>query len=414
MNLRHLRLLEAAGRLGSLNLAAQETRFSQSAVSYAIQSIEEEFGQSLLERSSNGSTLTAAGAMLCKRVENLLQAIDEAVNFYLAAETHPPVEVTKTARALSIPHLQALAQLHHNSLRLGPRHSGAVSPNVLRRVREVERLVEQTILVRRGKDLDTTKAALSFSRAIAAALKELDYARVELDYLHSPYGGLVSIGCASLASTAILPKVIRQFTLKHPHNRVKIFNDTFKTLHARLVSGELDVVIGIDHPQADADQTHRTFLQNNDFALVSRAGHPLLHLPRIEREDLLHHDWIIPLNGPMVRKALARMFGEQMRPRIAVETQSTAMAVSLLQSSDNIWLTSLATIDSYSPQDQLRVLPFEIGTSLGGLAIYTRAAAELPPLQASFVRLLSKSAQKSTERTTLVAARTSRLQSEIR
>jgi DNA-binding transcriptional LysR family regulator len=59
-----LRYFDAIVRLGSIRAAAQHLRIAQSAVSRQVQSLEDEIGAQLFERSRRGVQLTQAGALL--------------------------------------------------------------------------------------------------------------------------------------------------------------------------------------------------------------------------------------------------------------------------------------------------------------------------------------------------------------
>jgi len=71
-NLRHLRVVEAVGRLANISRAAQEVRLSQPAVTQAVSKIELIVGRSLFDRRQNGTFLTEAGEIYLRRIRRLL------------------------------------------------------------------------------------------------------------------------------------------------------------------------------------------------------------------------------------------------------------------------------------------------------------------------------------------------------
>ena len=64
---------------GSINRAAERLRLSQSALSRQMQALEHEMGGALLERTSNGVTLTPAGLALQTAMGTVLAGYDRAV-----------------------------------------------------------------------------------------------------------------------------------------------------------------------------------------------------------------------------------------------------------------------------------------------------------------------------------------------
>ncbi|SPA33159.1 Transcriptional regulator [Cupriavidus taiwanensis] len=75
-----LRAFEAAGRLGSFTLAAQELRVSQVAVSKQVRALEEYFGVTLFERGHRSITLTPDGARMLPAVTLALDQIAAATS----------------------------------------------------------------------------------------------------------------------------------------------------------------------------------------------------------------------------------------------------------------------------------------------------------------------------------------------
>ena len=73
-----LRVLEAVARHRSMNRAAAELHMVQSNVTARIQGLEEEVGTRLLERSSRGAVLTAAGERLVPYAAKLAALLHEA------------------------------------------------------------------------------------------------------------------------------------------------------------------------------------------------------------------------------------------------------------------------------------------------------------------------------------------------
>ncbi len=85
-----LPVLEAAARLGSYSLAAEELHVTHGAVSHQIRSLEESLGVKLFVRQGRGVTLTAEGARFAEAVRNALDNVSGAVE-----ELHPAARANK-------------------------------------------------------------------------------------------------------------------------------------------------------------------------------------------------------------------------------------------------------------------------------------------------------------------------------
>ncbi|MEP4190668.1 MAG: LysR family transcriptional regulator, partial [Sneathiella sp.] len=77
-SLNALRVFEAAGRLGSFSVAAEELLVTQSAVSRQIILLEDELGCSLFSRSRSGVTLSTYGREYHARVSRSLLEVSDA------------------------------------------------------------------------------------------------------------------------------------------------------------------------------------------------------------------------------------------------------------------------------------------------------------------------------------------------
>lgn len=88
-----IRAFEAAGRLNSFTLAAQELGLTQSAISRHIRSLEERFGQGLFHRNGRHIALTGMGASYLGELSVGLECIREA-NARMAENVRPKNRVT--------------------------------------------------------------------------------------------------------------------------------------------------------------------------------------------------------------------------------------------------------------------------------------------------------------------------------
>jgi DNA-binding transcriptional LysR family regulator len=78
MNADQLRLFVEVAHRGSFAAAARERDLDPSSVSRAVSSLEEELGVRLFQRTTRQMTLTEAGELYLRRMEELIQELDEA------------------------------------------------------------------------------------------------------------------------------------------------------------------------------------------------------------------------------------------------------------------------------------------------------------------------------------------------
>jgi len=78
LDVKRLRVLQEVACRGSFSAAAEELYLSQSAVSQQVATLEREVGMPLLDRTSDGPRLTAAGETLLEHADAVIARLDEA------------------------------------------------------------------------------------------------------------------------------------------------------------------------------------------------------------------------------------------------------------------------------------------------------------------------------------------------
>src|SRR4051812_22196060 len=124
VELRQLEYFAAVARHRHFTRAAETLFVTQSALSQQVRRLEEELGMALLNRTSRGVELTAAGADLLERAGTILAEVERAraEMDQHAGVTRGVVRVASTAGdALALP--RALAAFHagHPGIRIGLR-----------------------------------------------------------------------------------------------------------------------------------------------------------------------------------------------------------------------------------------------------------------------------------------------------
>ncbi|SMF13284.1 LysR family transcriptional regulator, glycine cleavage system transcriptional activator/LysR family transcriptional regulator, regulator of gene expression of beta-lactamase [Tistlia consotensis] len=109
-----LRSFEAAARLGSLTLAAQEVGLTQAAVSQQMKALETRLGVQLLQREPRGVSLTGAGAELYRAVAEGLERIDGSLARFVRRDARELRVLCNTSLAVRclLPRLPAFCAAH--------------------------------------------------------------------------------------------------------------------------------------------------------------------------------------------------------------------------------------------------------------------------------------------------------------
>ena len=87
LSIKQVRYFIAAAEAGQVSQAAVELNISQSAVTAALQQLEQELGVSLFSRHAGGVSLTAEGARFLQHARNIMAAVNEATSTPLTEDT---------------------------------------------------------------------------------------------------------------------------------------------------------------------------------------------------------------------------------------------------------------------------------------------------------------------------------------
>src|SRR5262245_50792222 len=91
IELKHLRLMQAVAREGTMTRAARQLHLTQPALSHQLADLERGLGAALFRRTSRGMILTPAGARLLTSAEAVLEELAKVRRHFVDDRSHPPV-----------------------------------------------------------------------------------------------------------------------------------------------------------------------------------------------------------------------------------------------------------------------------------------------------------------------------------
>ncbi|GAB2892935.1 LysR family transcriptional regulator [Paralcaligenes ginsengisoli] len=218
-------------------------------------------------------------------------------------------------------------------------------PALSKWVKEFEGNVGAPLFQRHARGLTPLPLALELARQAKGIVGRLDRARAVVDYMKGPTEGQVAVGVSPMVAIALLPGVLRNFHRLHPKVFVHIREDTLDHLNSKLLSGELDLVIGrIEEGQAPPDLTHEK-LCDTPLCLAVCRSHPLAGTKNVTWAQALSYPWMAPPPGSPFRN-LMELTLESMnlgKPNVLVESAYIHTNAVLLEGTDLIAPMSRAT-----------------------------------------------------------------------
>jgi DNA-binding transcriptional LysR family regulator len=323
-NLRHLRAFAKTFELGTLLAASRAVHITQPALTQGLSRLEDQIGQKLFERERDGMKPTAAAALLYPRVMR-------ALGFIRSNRVSQAQLRAFTALARTGSYAEASAD------------TGLARASLHRSVSDLEIAIHQTLVERRGRAVELTRAGQAIARRFNLALSELSAAADELQSLNGEARGRVSIGAMPLCRARVLPAAIVDFRSRFPNAHLKVAEGSHVELIDPLRDGELDFLIGaLRDPPPGPDLVQAPLFEDKPVVLA-RKDHPLPAGNRsLELSALAEFDWCIPGRGVPLRESWEAMFADagHAAPRVRIECGSVIAIRQILIGTDCLTILS--------------------------------------------------------------------------
>lgn len=387
VSLRRLFFFDAVCREGGICQAAEAIGMTQPAVSQAIKKLEAGYDARLFERGHGGSELTAEGALLQRRVRRMFEQMAAAVGELLAGAKARTTDAAAVCRHLTDAQLRChIAIAHGGSAVSAARQLGISQAAVHRAARELEETVGVALYRRRVHSVAANPAGMTLARKLSVALHEIGQAAGDLASARGLASGQVTVGVLPLLPQRLLARAIGRLRAIYPDVAVTIREGQHSQLVDALQFGALDIIVGaLRVPRLQGALTESA-LFDDPYVVVVRRGHALAGREKIGGAELAAYDWVVPQQDMPRRAAVEAMLATlPRRPRVAVETSSLAMMMSMLEESDCISLLSRSHILYGSYRDDVVALDIATPDQDRAVGLTTRSDWLATPVQQAFI-----------------------------
>jgi len=392
VNLRHLRLFTLVAETGTTRAAALQAGLTQPAVTQGIARLEEQFNCELFQRSRAGMQINSSGKIIYIRAKRMIELLGEILrraDTLRRGKTRSSIERTVTTAQLQV--VIAVARAHGFSA--AARQMDIAEPTVHRTAREFEKLVGVKLFQRVSHGIEMTPAGLDIAKFANLALYEIAAAFEEIAESKGAHRGRISVGSLPLARTDILPQAIANLCAQEPYTSVEIVEASYETLLHSLKNGDLDIIVSALREDAALPEITEEKLFEDELAIITRVGHPLLKKSTVTIEDLAAFPWIVPRHGSPTRDHFHTLFSGVDLKYGLIESASLIILRTLLTKSDRLTLMSRRR-ELYEDQQGLLVsLPMALPFTQRPIGISTRRNWQPTHLQRVFIELLRDTAQ---------------------
>lgn len=389
IGIRQARVFLAVADSLSVTRAAKSLNRSQTSVTKSLHDLEQQLGVELFDRSSKGVSLTAYGESLLPRAREAADA------FAMAGELVPPASMQQSSSTtrffrmdVSDKWLDAfLATSEHQNIAAAAEHLGLTAAAVSSSIRKLEDTLHTVLFERTPNAIIPSAFGQSLTDYAKLARSYLRHACDELAGLQGVNRGRLIIGTLPFVRTIIVPRAITSILEAYPYLDVATIEGPYEDLVAALRCGDIDLMVGaLRGRAADKDLLEESILNDNLSAVV-RAGHPLLDRTKLQWQDLLAFQWILPRQKTPTRTLFEKAIvdhGLKVPPHV-IETSSLVMLRALLLESDRVTILSRHQIRFEEQTGLLAALPFELSGTSRPIGLTRRRAGSLSPAATLFV-----------------------------
>jgi DNA-binding transcriptional LysR family regulator len=236
-----------------------------------------------------------------------------------------------------------------------------------------------------------TAPGASFLPRARHLLDELSITFREISASGQAQRGTVTIACVPTVGVQFLPSLLRDYSRRHPDNRIRILDHTSYGVAEAVQQREAEFGINLADVQfSDLDSTP---VLSDRFGLICRRDHPLARRRTLHWGQLQGHALIVPGGGSSNRPLLDTVLGPlNIQLPATYEVQRSATAVGLVAQGLGAAIVPQLSIPP-GAYPQLRLIALKDPVVERNFVLLRRRGAVLsPPAQALHDLILARAA----------------------
>lgn len=252
-----------------------------------------------------------------------------------------------------------LAVLTSGSFALAAQTAGVSQPAISKSIRSLEEAIGVKLFERGRAGARPTRYANILASHARAIIAEYDLAQAEFHALKDATDQDLAIGASLSLAQSLLPKAIARFRHRWPMVSLSVEVGLSAPLFERLLGGDLDLVLSAPEEGITVDpRISRTFLLEEQDALVVGASHPLLARTNVQVKDLLDFPWIVPRRSARLERIHGAFSALGLPPPSSVlRSEASELARGLLTEAPFICLIGKDILKFEIESGRLEMLP---------------------------------------------------------
>jgi DNA-binding transcriptional LysR family regulator len=284
-----------------------------------------------------------------------------------------------------------VAAVEEGSLRSAARRLNVSQPALTKMIRELERELSTTLLVRSTTGVLATAQGMVLYERATAADRELSHAVEQIQQLGGQMTGALTIGAVPLALMTLVPETLRTFGHEFPDIQLRISEELYIQQLTRLRTGEVDVALGPVPEQLPAGEFTVEKLMPIAMVTVVRKGNPLARARRLG--DLADAPWVYTGGAAKAGYAATLFERHGMKPPpVGAIVNSTLGLLSIVGTSNRVGLLPYQIATHPFASQHLEIVPLVEGPLKFSIGALARTESTLKPSVRHFFAHLHRAA----------------------
>jgi len=301
-------------------------------------------------------------------------------------------------RGLKITHFRLFAVLAQTGQVSTAAATLAISqPAASRLAAEAERITGAKLYERTSHGIVLTAAGRAFANRARRMLHEVDETERELGEILGGNAGTVSIGSVTGPAIEHVLPAIRQARVHLPRVAVNVEVATSEVLAEALLEGNLDFILARLPARRDPRQFEARFIGPEPITLIVRREHPLMRRPETTMRRLMEFDWVLPIEGALLRTTIENALLARGLPLPAkvLNTSSFLLTIITVNQTNAIAPVAASVGQFFASQAGMEgaigELAVDLALEVPPYALITIAGRELTPAAKAMYDLISAS-----------------------
>ncbi|XQW86496.1 LysR family transcriptional regulator [Thalassotalea piscium] len=235
---------------------------------------------------------------------------------------------------------------------------GRTQQAISKSISNLEDFIGMPILERGGTIVRPTSVGKLLLQHVDTIDRQLESFSEQLILIKHASEGRIKIGVGPVAAKTLLPMVAVALRKDHPKIVLEVFSGIMKDMAAEVITGEIDLIIGVDTEGIDNPGMEKEILGYERFCIVVGQNHPICSTNSDDITDLLNSPWVIGRNLGELTPEISQTFlmnGISI-PEDVTYTTSVEFAVGILKAIDAVAILPKVLINEYILSGQLKII----------------------------------------------------------